>query len=292
MNLAEWIFAGNRLGTFGFGQTAAGAAGGHAGLWFDRFGTIWATDRIVKKNGTKTRVYDLGPRTVEWIKSACQQSVGNPAELCAYGQRLRQLASAMGGDHRAFCLPEWGHFVTGVGIEHPVENGFAWHRTLGVPYLPGSGVKGMTLAWARDWNGMSGHDLTRIFGAAPDGKQPDHRLGSVIFLDAVPVAPPELSVEVLTPHGPGSGAPKDAEPTIPIGFLAVREATFLFAVLPSTTGKNLNLSAGGDRVVAAADAGKDCTTVLNLIGEALGRIGAGAKTKSGYGRFIAGPVMP
>jgi CRISPR-associated protein Cmr6 len=34
-------------------------------------------------------------------------------------------------------------FVTGTGIEHPLENGFAFLNPYGVPYLPGSGIKGV-----------------------------------------------------------------------------------------------------------------------------------------------------
>ena len=34
-------------------------------------------------------------------------------------------------------------FATGLGIEHPLENGFAFLSPYGLPYLPGSGVKGV-----------------------------------------------------------------------------------------------------------------------------------------------------
>lgn len=34
-------------------------------------------------------------------------------------------------------------FVTGLGNEHPLENGFAFLNPYGLPYLPGSGVKGV-----------------------------------------------------------------------------------------------------------------------------------------------------
>ena len=34
-------------------------------------------------------------------------------------------------------------FVTGMGIEHPIENGFAFLTPYGLPYLPGSSVKGV-----------------------------------------------------------------------------------------------------------------------------------------------------
>jgi len=34
-------------------------------------------------------------------------------------------------------------FLTGIGIEHPLENGFSFLKPYGLPYLPGSGVKGV-----------------------------------------------------------------------------------------------------------------------------------------------------
>ncbi|MEX1167872.1 MAG: RAMP superfamily CRISPR-associated protein, partial [Hydrogenophaga sp.] len=34
-------------------------------------------------------------------------------------------------------------FTTGLGNEHPLENGFAFLNPYGLPYLPGSGVKGV-----------------------------------------------------------------------------------------------------------------------------------------------------
>ncbi len=36
-----------------------------------------------------------------------------------------------------------GPFVTGLGLEHPLENGFSFLSPYGVPYLPGSAVKGV-----------------------------------------------------------------------------------------------------------------------------------------------------
>jgi CRISPR-associated protein Cmr6 len=33
-----------------------------------------------------------------------------------------------------------------------VENGFLWHPTLGVPYLPGAAVKGLVRAYVEHWD--------------------------------------------------------------------------------------------------------------------------------------------
>ncbi|MDD3652268.1 RAMP superfamily CRISPR-associated protein, partial [Immundisolibacter sp.] len=52
-------------------------------------------------------------------------------------------------------------FTTGLGNEHPLENGFAFLNPYGLPYLPGSGVKGVLRQAAReltsgDWGDAHG----------------------------------------------------------------------------------------------------------------------------------------
>ncbi len=60
-------------------------------------------------------------------------------------------------------------FVTGLGMEHPVENGFAFLWPYGLPYLPGSSVKGAlrraaeSLALEEDEDRRRGWDLVSIW---------------------------------------------------------------------------------------------------------------------------------
>lgn len=56
----------------------------------------------------------------------------------------RQRSAAL--NHQAiayFSADSIAPFVTGLGNEHPLENGFAFLNPYGLPYLPGSGVKGV-----------------------------------------------------------------------------------------------------------------------------------------------------
>ena len=69
-----------------------------------------------------------------------------------------------------------------------MENGFAWHPTLGTPYLPGSSVKGLTKSWAQGEQ-QCPEDVARIFGLAG-------QIGTVVFLDAVPVQPVRVEPDV------------------------------------------------------------------------------------------------
>ncbi|MDR7420774.1 MAG: type III-B CRISPR module RAMP protein Cmr6 [Armatimonadota bacterium] len=57
-------------------------------------------------------------------------------------------------------------FVTGVGSEHPLENGFAFLDPYGVPYLPGSSVKGVLRRAAEElalFEAGSGWDLLALW---------------------------------------------------------------------------------------------------------------------------------
>ena len=177
-------------------------------------------------------------------------------------------------------------FVTGLGLEHPIENGFAWHHSLGVPYLAGSAVKGLTRAFAETWlNGSEGDqtDIDRIFGAGL-------KAGSVTFLDGLPTRPVRMAAEVATPHlgtwlqsdrskkyvptesqreQPEEDVPADWVDPNPIPFLTVeRGQTMAFALLPRRS---------EDR--------SDCAKARPWLHDALTLLGAGAKTAVGYGLF-------
>ena len=67
-------------------------------------------------------------------------------------------------------------FTTGLGNEHPLDNGFAFLNPYGLPYLPGSGVKGVVRRAAeelahKDFYGTPGTwtlpDIWRLFGFEP-----------------------------------------------------------------------------------------------------------------------------
>lgn len=123
-------------------------------------------------------------------------------------------------------------FTTGLGNEHPLENGFAFLNPYGLPYLAGSGVKGVLRTAAKElasgqwdskeWghaqelrhevherdgsNGQQGKrlfsasDLDVLFGSeALDGE--NHLRGVLSFWDVIPqIEGHSLMVEIMTPH--------------------------------------------------------------------------------------------
>lgn len=236
----------------------------NTGLWYDKFFQGWARGWSIDDNGKKN-----------WIVQVTAEPVGGKIFLKEAVLRQVMLVSALGGEYRCFTT-SW-RFVTGLGRYHPVENGFAWHHTLGVPYLPGSSVKGIVRSWAENWAHVSACEVERIFGPE-DGKAEKH-IGSVIFFDALPIRPVQLEADVMTPHYQDyyqqeqpQLAPGDWYDPVPIPFLTVApKQTFLFAVAPR-------------RSTVAQDR-DDFLKALEWLTEALTTIGAGAKTAAGYGRF-------
>jgi len=232
---------------------------GNAGLWYDKFCNMWNKEfNSLGDDGKKKWIETVG-------ETGTKGKTGDEALLKETYERVSSLISKMNG--KAVIFRTTAPFVTGLGRSHPVENGFAWHHTLGVPYLPGSSVKGMVRAWARLWKKVNDDEINRIFGPKSAGS-----VGSVVFLDALPIRPVELKAEIMTPHyGPyyqGEEPPADWHSPVPIPFLAVAEGQeFLFGVVPR---KN---------------ASEDCEKAIGWMKEALEVIGAGAKTAVGYGRF-------
>ena len=251
------------------------ANNGNAGLWYDKYCNTWPREREWKWSlaSYKERNREVNPK-LNWIKTVTQSPVGVQAELQeAYNRRL-SLAKAWDAEPQVF-KTDW-RFVTGFGREHPVENGFAWHHTLGVPYLPGSSVKGMVRAWAEQWldsdSEQTKDDIKRIFGPKGEGK-----VGSVIFFDALPSKPVTLEIDIMTPHyGPWYSdrkPPGDWYDPVPIPFLTVAaNQEFIFLITPRKD---------------TEEAAKDAETVRKWLVEALEWIGAGAKTAVGYGRMSA-----
>lgn len=229
-------------------------------LWYDKFCNTWNSGWLIDS-----------PAKLRWMETVTGQACGERELLEEHTERLTALADQLGGGFRMFTSTY--RFISGLGREHPVENGFAWHHSLGTPYLPGSSVKGMLRSYLATWADTPGADITRIFGPREDKN--NHAVGSVIFLDAIPTQPVTLEADVMTPHyGPyyqHGETPGDWHSPVPIPFLTVAKNTkFLIAVLPRTRSEQ--------------DI-KDCEAVLSWLAEALQATGAGAKTAIGYGRF-------
>lgn len=245
----------------------------HPGLLFDKCLDMWELTR----DGVATRKQD---KLREWRE----------AFLKSY-HRLRRHVAPLLERHltaRARLLQTLGgirlravtaaRLVTGLGSGHPSETGLVWHRTLGVPYLPGPGVKGLVRAWAepeRGWGQVSDPGRVRhLFGDLEEVGA-----GSVIFFDALPVAPPQLELDVMNPHYSDyyqlNEPPADYLSPNLLTFIAVApEQEFEFAVAPLPRAQ-----------ATPEDRERDLAEVRELLHGALETLGAGGKTAVGYGLF-------
>jgi len=233
----------------------------NAGLWYDKFCDQWMENW--------EGLGDRGKMT--WIEGMIDRPVGDSRLIKeAIERRLNLITECRG---IALHLKTDGPFVTGLGRNHPVENGFTWHQTLGTPYLPGSSVKGIVRSWAKIWKDVEEKTINQIFGPRDSDTS---SAGSVIFLDAIPIGQIQLKADVITPHySPyyqGEEPPADWHNPVPVPFLVVDSGQdFLFGLLPRRSNDEK------DR--------EDCRTAAEWLKEALSCIGGGAKTAAGYGRF-------
>jgi len=238
--------------------------GANAGLYFNKF-VDWGESVGEQAIGSEEKK----ERKKNWLSRFCEFSF-RPSDnlLEEYLNRRRKLAEAKEVECKEVVTRS--PFVTGLGLPHPVEASMLWHHTLGVPYLPGSSLKGLVRAWAREEHGED-EDFLKIFGEVGDD---EGRVGGVCFMDMLPVGEVKLKLEVMTPHykweGEG-GVPGDWQEPTPIYYLVVPSKTkFQLCLLPRTP---------SDRNLLA--------TALEWTLEALRSEGAGAKSFAlGYGRFI------
>lgn len=180
-------------------------------------------------------------------------------------------------------------FTTGLGNEHPLENGFAFLWPYGLPYLPGSGVKGVLRQAARelargDWGdtrGWTDDAIDALFGKeAQDGT--DHQRGALSFWDVIPqIQGNRLLVEVMTAHQShyyqNNASPHESGQPNPINFLTVPPGSgFTFHVVCNRP--FLARIAPG---LAEQDRWKSLLT--GAFEHAFDWLGFGAKTAVGYG---------
>ena len=246
----------------------------HPGLWLDKF--IETTDK--ENTEAKTKL----------VKKATK--IAEPKAYEAFFQRYKAgLAHAAAPVYVAEG-EALGRFVVGLGATSVLETSITLHRTYGVPYIPGSALKGLASSyaathleddkkWSRKFDGGKtdrGDYQKALFG---DTEQS----GLIIFYDALPLPGKyQLDKDVITVHHPdyyqGKGKPPaDWDSPTPVPFITAR-GRFLFAL-------GLNPVPEED----LPEALKWLELAAELLRRALREAGIGAKTTTGYGRFDLDP---
>lgn len=191
-------------------------------------------------------------------------------------------------------------FATGLGNEHPLENGFAFLSPYGLPYLPGSGIKGVLRRAAEElargeWGDNTGWNeeaIANLFGPGEEDFDRDRdtpaRQGALRFWDVYPQPAASLKddrlllgVEIMTPHLGDYYADKTGK-TTPNTSLSPNPIPFL-AVLPGSR-FCFHVECHPGRV--APELAATWPTLLDAAFKHAGEwLGFGAKTAVGYGRM-------
>ncbi len=168
---------------------------------------------------------------------------------------------------------------TGLGTDHPSENGFVFDPVTGIPMLPGSGIKGLCREAARILS-TSKEAVDEFFGPEVEpGNSKTAAQGILVFYDAYPTNWPRLCVDIVNCHYPSyyrgletlqpgeKVVPDETESPVPVFFLALDSGvTFDFWIGVRRNAKKAIL----DEAFKFLDFG---LTIL----------GFGAKTAVGYG---------
>ena len=162
--------------------------------------------------------------------------------------------------------------LTGGGM---LETGCAISHSHGMPYIPGSSIKGAVNAYVRERFGADGKDIREeLFGAPASEDQPAGLSGLITFHDAwwkPGSAPRPLVQEVVTSHHleyygtEGATRATDFDSPVPNAQVAV-QGSFLFVL---------------EGPLAWLDLAEE------MLIEALSTHGIGAKTRAGYGLLNA-----
>lgn len=239
----------------------------HAGLWFDKY----------VRNPSDTKDHSK--------HAADTAAIAEPSVYAAFYAGWQKALQEAGAETKtAKCL---GRLIVGLGNESVIETSITLHRTYGVPYIPGSALKGLAASYARQRLGGEWAEKSpaykALFGYAPDPDKSSRpapeaetntgEAGHVVFFDALYVPHSGLHKralypDVMTVH---HGDYYSQKPTAPADWDDPNPVPFLTA-----TGEFLVALAGPPAWVAAA---------FKMLAYALAEYGAGAKTNAGYGRM-------
>ena len=163
---------------------------------------------------------------------------------------------------------DW-RLIVGLGGDHVLETNMTLHHIYGIPYIPGSAVKGVLRHWwlqedfdNKEDKALKDKNFLDLFGS-------QKQRGKVQFLDAYPNSNVRLATDIMNPHYPnyygGTEPPTDSQNPVPINFLTVEQTTFRFAFL--------------------AEDQRLLDKLKMRFEDALELKGIGAKTAVGYGYF-------
>ena len=254
----------------------------HPGLWLEKY-------LRNSKKGDSSAKQTLVDEVIRATKGVRERATEDIRELYRdYFQRYKEALASRPGLTFAAKGRTVGRLSVGLGASAVLETSITLHRTYGVPYIPGSALKGLASSyaakywkdkgWSRSFDGgktKRGNLQELIFGTTDES-------GLVIFFDALPDPGGEdvweLNPDVITVHHPDyyqgkNKPPADWDSPTPVPFITARGTFHFFLGLVPLPESEL-------------EAGKKVLTLAGkLLQQALEKEGVGAKTTIGYGHF-------
>lgn len=274
------------------------------GLRFGMYLQLWGINRRTNARLWSTHDIDYEVRgqnkqerevrcenKVSALNNATKLNRSDKDLMAALQARLEQSFNTVPANNRLqIAAISTAPFTTGLGNEHPLENGFAFLNPYGLPYLPGSGVKGVMRQAARelasgDWGDNHGWDdvaITVLFGKESQDGDTEYFRGVLTFWDVIPqIKGDSLAVEIMTPHQghyyQNGQSPHDSGQPVPISFLTVPAGSgFTFHV-------QCNLFRLQNSALKLAQNSQWKKLLEAAFEHAFAWLGFGAKTAVGYG---------
>jgi len=165
----------------------------------------------------------------------------------------------------------------GLGNSSPIENGLTIHHTYGVPYLPGSALKGLLQRVAERF-GLNEAEKAVLLGKGPDPKRKTQgNAAYLVYWDGwlEPTSTQPFQLDVITVHHrdyygkKGAVWPTDFDDPNPVAFLSVKPGVKFHIPISCP----------------AQDAQDWPYKAAELLAWGLENLGLGGKTNAGYGYF-------
>ncbi|MFV0388481.1 MAG: type III-B CRISPR module RAMP protein Cmr6 [Pyrinomonadaceae bacterium] len=249
----------------------------NTGLWLDKF--IYDSQ---EKGKSEAAILQDADKKEETAKTALVNQVVQIQTPEIYKKFFNKTWLPNLHDHGAICKKATvkNRLAINLGSESVLETNIALHRIFGVPFIPGSALKGLVAHFLQnyggdDWNETSQNYIT-IFGN-------QEKAGFITFHDALLFVPKDgnskhsLCADVMTTHHPDYYAPNNR-------------------TIPPADWDNPNpvpfISATGDFLIAVSGPNHWVELTFQILKFALQDEGIGAKTSSGYGRmYFSGDIL-
>lgn len=239
---------------------------------------------VINKGEERANFYSglLEKNRIEWGRGGTTHS--------GYAHFIRNYYRSVEGrsPFESFMVRTTSPLIIGNGGQSVLETHLALHAIYGVPYLPGTAIKGVAAHYCHQYLGTvddrfleNGSYYQALFGSKDAAAR-------IIYYDAYPAADQisnMLELDILTPHhqeyyqsGQSEGntagrAPRDDDSPIPVSFFSV-QGSFRIAL-------------GWLADYEDTQTGQWLKVARRVVVGALEQVGIGGKINAGYGRIVA-----